>query len=290
MIEARGLSHTYRPGDPPALDGIDLILQAGEAAALMGETGAGKSTLAQILAGLLRPTRGQVLWEGRWGLESPSGPAPGRPLVGYLFQRPEHQLFEATVWEDVAFGPRRLGLSPEAVAARVHEALTLVGLDPEAMRRRSPLTLSGGEQRLAALAGLLALRPRFLILDEPAAGLDAAGTSRLRDLLARLHGAGVGLLVITHSLEDAARWAHRLLVLHQGRLVCDQPMSQALQDPDELARWGVRPPVTVELARRLRAGGLPLSPGVWDLEDLASEMARLFAPGGAGGPEAPGAG
>lgn len=276
MIEARHLSHTYRAGDPPALEGIDLTLGAGEAVALMGETGAGKSTLAQIMAGLLRPSSGQVLWEGRPALESRPRPAKDQPLVAYLFQRPEHQLFEPTVWEDVAFGPRRLGLSPETVRARVQEALALVGLDPEAMTRRSPFTLSGGEQRRAALAGLLAIQPRFLILDEPTAGLDPVGVERLTGLLGRLHRAGVGLLVITHSLEEATRWAQRLLVLQNGRLVLDRPLHEALHAPNELAALGLQPPVTLELARRLRAQGLPLRPGLWDPEVLASQIARLL--------------
>lgn len=276
MIQARQVSHTYAPGGPPALEGIDLTIGAGEAVALMGATGAGKSTLAQILAGLLRPSGGQVLWEGRPALEGLPRRAGDRPRVAYLFQHPEHQLFEPTVWDDVAFGPRRLGLAPAAVKSRVREALTLVGLDPEAMTRRSPFSLSGGEQRRAALAGLLAINPRLLILDEPAAGLDPAGVEGLTRLLGRLHRAGMGLLVITHSLEEVASWAQRLLVLHQGRLVLDQPLPQALQEPEQLARLGLEPPVTLRLASRLRARGLPLPSELSDPQALASSIARLL--------------
>jgi len=289
VIEARGISHTF-PGGVVALRGVDLTLRPGEAVALMGETGAGKSTLAQILAGLLRPSVGQVRWAGRPGPAGPWAPAGEGLRVAYLFQEAEHQLFEPTVWEDVAFGPRQLGLPGEVVQARVEEALALVGFDPEAIGGRSPFTLSGGEQRRAALAGLLATDPHVLILDEPTTGLDPAGVEGLIRLLHRLHREGMGLVVITHSLEEVAGWAERLLILHQGRLVVDEPLAQAVQRPEELARWGVEPPATLRLASRLRARGLPVPLGVTDPDALARAIAHLLdrgqaaPPGRVGGP------
>jgi len=156
-------------------------------------------------------------------------------------------------------GPGEPGASPGdgGSQARVEEALALVGLDPEAIGGRSPFTLSGGEQRRAALAGLLATDPHVLILDEPTTGLDPAGVEGLIRLLHRLHREGMGLVVITHSLEEVAGWAERLLILHQGRLVVDEPLAQAVQRPEELARWGVEPPATLRLASRLRPGACP---------------------------------
>src|SRR5690606_11714777 len=195
--------------------------------------------------------------------------------VAYLFQEAEHQLFEPTVWEDVAFGPRQLGLPGEVVQARVEEALALVGLDPEAIGGRSPFTLSGGEQRRAALAGLLATDPHVPTLDEPTHGLHPAGAERLIALRHRPPRAGRGL-VVTHSLEEVAGWAERLLILHQGRLVVDEPLAQAVQRPEELARWGVEPPATLRLASRLRARGLPVPLGVTDPDALARAIAHLL--------------
>lgn len=267
MIELRQIHHTYASGQGsrPALRGVSLTIARGEAVALMGPTGAGKSTLAQVMSGLLRPSSGEAFWDGlpvqqalRRAGRGRKQAGPGRLPVAYLFQNPEHQLFESTVFDDVAFGPRNLGIAPGEVEERVAQALEAVGLEREAMAARSPFGLSGGEQRRAALAGILALEPEILILDEPTAGLDPAGAERLLSLLEDLHRSGRGLVVVTHRLEEVAGFVERILVLQDGRLVLDGPLSTALAHPDRLAALGVEPPIPLQLAERLRRRHLPL--------------------------------
>ncbi len=257
IIAVRDLRHTYLAGTPlaaVALDGVELEVRAGEVVALLGPTGSGKSTLLQHLAGLLRPTAGQVLVAGR----DVNDPATGRRFlrehVGMLFQRPEEQLFAAYVGDDVAFGPRQLGLDREAVRERVSWAMKVTGLPFLVYKDRFTQSLSGGEQRKAALAGVLALRPRVLLLDEPTAGLDPQARRTLLATLRHLNQAeGVTLVIATHAMEDVAALAQRAYVLDQGRIVAHGTPRQLFRQPDRLTALGLEVPEVTALMHRLRA-------------------------------------
>ncbi len=264
LIDVRDLVHVYLPGTPferRALDGLSMQVLAGEAVGLAGASGSGKSTLAQHLNGLLRPTSGQVRVGG---VEIPRrGGDLGvvRAMVGLLFQFPEQQLFDETVALDVGFGPRNLGLDGEQVRERVEEALELVGLPFARFAGRSPFSLSGGERRRAALAGVLAMRPRCLVLDEPTAGLDPRSAADLLNLLARLRREqGLSLVVISHRMEDLACLVDRLVVLAQGRIAADAPLRELLGQPRWMAAQHLESPALSRLAARLDEGGLKLDP------------------------------
>ncbi|MGI9953039.1 ATP-binding cassette domain-containing protein [Moorellaceae bacterium AZ2] len=268
----------YQTGgqDIPGLVDVSLTVPPGEWLAVIGAGGSGKSTLAQIMAGLLRPTRGQVYLDGvpLWRPRGKGKPA-WRGRIGLALQQPEQQLFAETVREDVAFGPRSLGLPPEEVERRVRRSLRSVGLDQE-VAGRSPFSLSGGQQRRAALAGILALEPEVLILDEPTAGLDPAGRTLILQVLQRYHRQGNTVIFISHNMAEVAALAQRIAVLHQGRLVfCGTP-GEAFDEGADLARWGLRPPPLSELFLELRRLGAPVSPAVFSLEAAEEEILRWY--------------
>jgi energy-coupling factor transport system ATP-binding protein len=278
LIEVRDLVHVYLPGTPfekRALDGLSLDIAAGEAVGLAGASGSGKSTLAQHLNGLLRPTSGLVRVGGMEVPRRGGDLGPVRALVGLLFQFPEQQLFEETVELDVGFGPRNLDLAEGPVRDRVREALDLVGLPVDRFGGRSPFALSGGERRRAALAGVLAMRPRCLVLDEPTAGLDPRGSA---DLLALLDGLrreqGISLVVISHRMEDLARLVDRMVVLSRGRVVADCPVRELLHRPQWLAEHHLEAPPLSRLTAHLAAGGLVLEPPPLTVEE-AEEGLRV---------------
>jgi energy-coupling factor transport system ATP-binding protein len=238
-----------KPGAAPALDAVDLSVGEGECVALIGPTGSGKTTLLEVAAGLTAPTRGAARLDG-----SPPGLAL-RAAVGLVYQFPECQFFEETVFEDVAFGPRRQGLAPPEVDERVRDALVRASLDPEEFGRRHPLSLSVGEQRRAAVACILALDRPFLLLDEPTAGLDPAGRSRVVDLVAGETARRRGLVVVTHDLELADATATRVVLLDGGAVLADGPPGDVLGDGPALARAGLEMPVAHALLAGLRARG-----------------------------------
>lgn len=261
LIACRDLTHIYLRGTPMeagALHGVTLEVRTGELVAILGPTGSGKSTLIQHFNGLLRPSSGEVRVAGEdlW--------APGadrrrvRQQIGLLFQFPEYQLFEETVRRDVAFGPKNLGLGEGEVAERVEEALRQVGLDPARFGERSPFTLSGGEMRRVALAGVLAMRPRALVLDEPTAGLDPRGKEELLDRVAALHRQGLTVVLVTHSMDEAARLAGRLIVMEAGRVLLDGPPRAVFARDAEMARIGLDLPQAARLVRLLRRRGIPV--------------------------------
>ena len=257
------LQHTYSPGTPFAQDALrdlNLDLAPGERVALIGHTGSGKSTLVQILAGLLKPSAGQVLLDGCELSGGGEASKAARRRVGLVFQYPEHQLFEETVSADIAFGPRNAGLPEEEVARRVSWAMKLVGLDEAEHGACSPFQLSGGQMRRVALAGILALRPEYLILDEPSAGLDPKGRDEIYGQLLRLQAeTGMGILLVTHNMEDAARLAQRLVVLDQGQLLLDGSPQQIFQNEGTLLKsCGLEPPGVTKLMSALTQAGLPL--------------------------------
>ncbi len=285
LIRVENLTHVYAPGTPferVALRQVNLQIAAGERVGILGPTGSGKSTLAQHLAGLLKPTAGRVLVDGvpvHSALRLRSGHAPRdhRLQVGIAFQYPEDQIFEQTVFREVAFGPRNLGLGETEVAARVRWALEMVDLDPETMSQRMPFTLSGGEMRRVALAGILALRPRVLILDEPTAGQDPQSR---RGLLARIlawqEETGLTLIIISHALEELEQGVERLVILKEGQVVADGPTRRVLSDVPLLNAVGLDMPEHVKLLRALRQRGRKVRTDLLSVAETATEIAHVW--------------
>ncbi|HSK69826.1 MAG TPA: energy-coupling factor transporter ATPase [Candidatus Limnocylindria bacterium] len=268
------VTYVYRSGplSNQALEDVSLTIGDGEIVALIGHTGSGKSTLAQHLNGLLAPNSGRVLVDGRDVNEKDAGRKALRLSVGLVFQYPEHQLFEETVFKDVAFGPRNMGLGEEEIDARVREAMQTVGLDPEEVGPRSPFELSGGQMRRVALAGVLAMKPRVLVLDEPTAGLDPRGRDFLLGDLKKLNDAGTTIVLISHSMDDVVRLARRVVVLERGRVVMDGTPREVFSQGERLAAMGLDVPQAFRLARILREGGVALGDAM-TMEELADALA-----------------
>jgi energy-coupling factor transport system ATP-binding protein len=258
---------------------VNLDIGPGERVGILGPTGSGKSTLVQHLAGLLEPTAGQVWLDGVAAHARTAAARARRRRVGLAFQYPEDQIFEQTVFREVAFGPRYVGLGEAEIAARVRWALEMVGLDPPAMEGRMPLTLSGGEMRRVALAGILALRPEVLILDEPTAGLDPRGR---RELLERVRAwqaqIGFTLVMVSHNLGELARVAERAIVLARGQVVADGPARQVLSDAKSLRAAGLDVPQTVALLQALRQAGWEVRTDRLLLEEAVEEIAHAAGP------------
>lgn len=261
-----------------ALADIDFTLADGEFLGVAGHTGSGKSTLVQHMNGLVHPTRGRVLFDGQ-DLADKRVAQKCRGKVGLVFQYPEHQLFAATVREDVAFGPRNLGLSTEEVERRVRAALEDVHLDPEEVGGKSPFELSGGQQRRVAFAGVLAMEPRVLVLDEPVAGLDPVAREEFLSLIAELHGAGRAVVMVSHSMDDLARLADRVLVLNEGRLFFLGTPTEVFARGEELRAIGLDVPAAQKLAAELRKEGFDLPRDLYGLESLADDLARALTGG-----------
>jgi len=271
LIECRNLTHVYLKGTPleaVALQDVTLSVEAGEFVGIIGPTGSGKSTLIQHFNALLRPTGGALRVAGI-DLANPRADVKTlRQQVGLVFQYPEHQLFEETVYDDVAYGPRNLRLNENEVGERVAESLALVGVDPNRFGRRSPFSLSGGEMRRVAIAGVLAMRPRVLVLDEPAAGLDPKGKEEILGQIRALHQAqGLTVLLVTHSMDEAAQLVRRLVVLARGRVVMDGPVREIFRRAQDLAALGLGIPAIAELMLRLRGSGLPVSPDTLTVDE-----------------------
>jgi len=281
-ILIENMSHVYQPGSPfkaDALTDISLTIEDGELLALIGHTGSGKSTLAQHLNGLLQPTSGRVLVDGRDINEKGADRRALRQRVGLLFQYAEYQLFEETVYKDIAFGPKNQGLTGEKLDQRVREAFALVHL-PEETLEKSPFELSGGQMRRVALAGVLAMNPSVLVLDEPIAGLDPKGREELMQIIGELHEKGVTIVLISHNMDDVARMATRVAVLDKGRLAMHGTPREVFSRGDELNAMGLDVPQTVQLCRELRKGGLQVPDCLTD-EELADAIA-LALKGGEG--------
>jgi energy-coupling factor transport system ATP-binding protein len=277
IIITRGLTHAYRSGRSTiaALDGVSMAIARGSCAAIVGLTGSGKSTLVQHFNGLLRPTSGVVIVDG---VDVGARSADLRQLrrrVGMLFQSPEGQLFAPTVQADVAFGPRRLGLPPQDVAERVRDALNAVGLPAAAYARRSPFDLSGGQMRRVALAGVLALAPAVLVLDEPTVGLDAAARAEFYAYVERARRErGVTVVLVSHDMAEVAALADQVFVLHAGRLVAQGAPREVFAQGEQLLQWGLLAPPLAELLQRLRALGIALPGEVAMLDEAAAWLER----------------
>ncbi|HOQ62859.1 MAG TPA: energy-coupling factor transporter ATPase [Clostridia bacterium] len=275
------LSHHYRSGPrvSVALEDISLTIHDGELLALIGHTGSGKSTLAQHLNGLLEPTSGRVLVDGEDINQKGARRRALRFRVGLVFQYPEHQLFEETVFKDIAFGPKNMGLTGQQVDQRVREAMARVGLDFEEMKDRSPFELSGGQMRRVALAGVLAMQPRVLVLDEPTAGLDPRARDFLLGDIKRLNQEGTTVVMISHAMDDVARLATRVAVLEKGRLVMQGSTLEVFSQQERLAAMGLDIPDGFKLARRLRQAGLNMADHVHP-EEIADALAAAIRGGG----------
>lgn len=264
-IEIDSVSYIYMENTPlshTALHDVSLVINEGEFTAIAGETGAGKSTLMQLIGGLIQPTSGIVSVDGvPLGKRTPKNDMEDRSAhfrVGMVFQYPEHQLFEETVYEDIAFGPRNQGLPEAEVERRVQESMELVHL-PQIYRERSPFALSGGERRRTAIAGVLALAPRYLVLDEPAAGLDPRGREELLSMLSTLHRErSMSIVLVSHSMEDILHSAERLILLANGRVVGAGAPCDIFRNTELLEQASLIPPHLLRLGKKIEEIGFPV--------------------------------
>lgn len=278
IIVTRHLYHTYQTGSlsKAALVDINLEIEAGSCVAIIGVTGSGKSTLVQHFNGLLRPTQGNVVVAG---IDVGSKGVDLRTLrrrVGMLFQFPEAQLFAPTVYADVAFGPQRMGISRREVRSRVFKALDTVGLPHQQYAGRSPFDLSGGQMRRAALAGVLAMSPTILVLDEPTVGLDAEGRAEFYSYLQRIqHEQGVTIVLVTHDMTEVANLADRMFILHDGRLVMQGTPRAIFAEVEQLRTWGLAAPPLSELLAALRAQGIAIPASVFTLDEAFDALQEL---------------
>lgn len=274
-------SNTPKPlwGNPEgkkwALCNITFTLEDGEFLGIAGHTGSGKSTLIQHMNGLIHPTAGRVLVDGV-DIADKKAAAAARSNVGVVFQYPEHQLFAANVYDDVAFGPRNMGLSSDEVDARVRESLAQVALDFDEIREKSPFELSGGQQRRVAFAGVLAMRPTKLILDEPVAGLDPAARNDFLALISDLHESGLTVVMVSHTMDDLARYCDRVLVLKEGSLFALGTPEEVFSHAEELREIGLGVPSAQKLANDLKEAGIHLNGKLYDTESLADALAALY--------------
>jgi len=275
-IEVRDLTHIYNKGstsESRALSGVSFRIEDGEFVGLIGPTGSGKSTLIQHLNGLLKPSSGQVLVDGVDIWQKGMSLRTLRQKVGLVFQFPEQQVFEETVREDIAFGPKNLGLSPEEIDRRVREACGIVGLS-EDLLDRSPFELSGGQLRRVAIAGVVSMRPKVLVLDEPAAGLDPRGRDDVLMNVSKMHRMGMTVILVSHNMEDVARLCQRLLVLNEGRLVADGVPRDIFSRLEFVKEIGLRPPEVVALMEGLRNRGWDVRVDVVNVEEAFAEIMK----------------
>ncbi|MGN0411034.1 MAG: energy-coupling factor transporter ATPase [Candidatus Fimousia sp.] len=255
-IKLENISYQYRDSSRrKALSNVSLEIKPGEFIGIVGHTGSGKSTLIQHLNGLLKPDEGKVLFDGSDIYQEGYSLKELRGKVGLSFQYPEHQLFEVTVFEDVCFGPKNLGLSQEEVKGRAREALQMVGMD-EKYYEKSPFELSGGQKRRVAIAGILAMHPQYFILDEPTAGLDPIGRDKILELLKRLHeNQGITIILVSHSMEEIANYVDRILVMDQGCLLYDDVPKEVFKHKEKLEEIGLAVPFYMYLMEDLRERG-----------------------------------
>lgn len=281
VICIRHLFYTYAVSQAavrrPALIDISLDIARGSCAALVGVTGSGKSTLVQHINGLLRPGRGRVLVDGIDAGAPQADLQELRRRVGMLFQFPEAQLFERTVFADVAFGPRRLGLTRRELRTRVLGALDLVGLPWREYASRSPFALSGGQRRRVALAGVLAMRPKILVLDEPGVGLDAEGKAEFYRYIQAMRGQGLTVVLVSHDMAEVATLADRLFVLYQGRLVMQGEPRAIFARPADLRACDLVPPPLSTLLMQLRQRGLQVPAELMTVDEVAQFLLRRRA-------------
>ena len=277
-IRTEGLTHVYSAGTPfeqTAIEDVSLTIPAGQLAAVIGHTGSGKSTFIQHLDALLQPTSGRVLLDGEDINRDKYARRDVKWKVGLVFQYPEYQLFEETVYRDIAFGPRNMKLSESEIDERVREAARFTGVD-EALFERSPLELSGGQKRRIAIAGVIAMRPEVLILDEPTAGLDPAGCAQLLGNIRRYREeSGSTVLLVSHSMDEVAQLAERIIVFDRGHVALDGTPAEVFAQAGRLTEIGLNVPRAAEIAAALRRRGLAVPEGVFTHEQLLKALLRL---------------
>ncbi len=276
------LTHTYQPNTPSArvaVDNVSLTINEGEFFGIIGHTGSGKSTFIQHLNGLIQPTSGRVLVDG-FDMSDRKQRQKGRALVGMVFQYPDYQLFDSTVLDDVMFGPKNLGQSAEEAKANTEAAMRTVGLDPAFFSEKSPFELSGGEKRRAALAGIIAMKPKYLVLDEPMAGLDPSGRREVIATIANLRAElGCTVIMVSHSMEDVARSAERIAVFNEGKLFAVGTPDEIFSRTNELIEMGLDAPQTARLAKALRERGIPVPESIYTNEQFIDWLERTVKTG-----------
>ena len=278
-IALEHVNYVYSPGtayEKMALKDVSLEIPQGQFVGIIGHTGSGKSTLIQHLNGLMKATSGKILYEGQDVYGEGYDMRALRGQVGLVFQYPEHQLFEVDVISDVCFGPKNQGLSSEECEQRAREALDLVGF-PEKYYRQSPFELSGGQKRRVAIAGVLAMKPKVLVLDEPTAGLDPKGRDEILDQVERLHKeTGMTVVLVSHSMEDVARYVERIIVMNRGEKMLDGAPAEVFRHYKELEQVGLAAPQVTYVMHDLKDRGFPVSPDATTIEEAAEEIMRSF--------------
>ena len=278
-VEARDLTHTYNvdsPFESTALDKVSFSIRDGEFIGIIGHTGSGKSTLIQHLNGLLKPTSGTVVVDGLDLMAKETNMKDVRRRIGLVFQYPEYQLFEETVYQDIAFGPKNLGLESDEIDRRVRDACRLVDLDFDQLAQKSPFELSGGQKRRVAIAGVLAMEPGILILDEPTAGLDPYGRDYILGLVERWHHEGKTILMVSHSMDDVARLADRIFVMNHGRLEMQGTPDEIFSHEDRLRQIGLDVPAVTTLAGELSRRGFDLPPHIHTMDEMEQALVNVL--------------
>ncbi|MDO5778947.1 MAG: energy-coupling factor transporter ATPase [Clostridium sp.] len=279
-IKIENLTHVYMPKTPfekKALDNVNLVIEDGEFLALIGHTGSGKSTLIQHLNGLLEPTSGRILVDDIDLTNKETKLTDIRKKIGLVFQYPEYQLFEETIEKDIAFGPNNLGLSKEVVSERVKKSMEMVGLDYETYKDVSPFDLSGGQKRRVAIAGVIAMEPKVLILDEPTAGLDPKGRDDILEQIKILHEKyKMTIVLVSHSMEDVGKLAEKIIVMNKGKVALMGKPSEIFKEVEILEEIGLAVPQVTYLMRALKEKGFNVSDEVFTVEEGSKELLRVL--------------
>lgn len=278
------LNYVYMQGGPyetKALDDVSLTIHDGEFVGLIGHTGSGKSTLVQHLNGLILPTSGKITVDGMDLADKNTDKRAIRRRVGLVFQYPENQLFEETVAKDIAFGPKNLGLDEAEIDRRVRTAMRRVALDYDKLSQRSVFELSGGQMRRVAIAGVLAMEPQTLVLDEPCAGLDPKGREEILGLISDLHReSGATIVMVSHSMDDVAALAERVIVMNHGKVAMDGAPREVFSRGEELRAIGLDVPQAVELAQKLREKGFDVPECIYKIEEVRAAVEAIVGKGG----------
>ncbi len=282
-IKVENVSYVYGEGTPfrvAALDGVSLDIKKGRLTGIIGHTGSGKSTLLQMLNGLVKPDSGAVFVGDDDIYSDKKLRREAAFRVGLVFQYPEYQLFEDTVRRDISFGPKNMGLSDDEINARVEEAARFVGLSPEILEK-SPFDISGGQKRRVAIAGILAMRPEILVLDEPASGLDPVGRREIFGGLEKYRQeTGTTMVIVSHSMEDMARYADDIVVFENGKVAMQGAKEEVFAREEELSKIGLRLPQITRLVRELRRRGLDISENIYSVDDALREISEKYGKGG----------
>lgn len=279
-IKIENLVHVYMPKSPfekVALDNVNIEINDNEFVALIGHTGSGKSTLIQHMNGLLKPTSGRIIVDGEDITKEGFKLTDIRKKVGLVFQYPEYQLFEETIEKDIEYGPRNLGLDQEEITRRVKNAMKMVGLDYDIYRNKSPFDLSGGQKRRVAIAGVIAMEPKILILDEPTAGLDPKGRDDILEQIKKLHTEyKMTIILVSHSMEDVGRLAQRIIVMNNGNVALEGTPAQVFKEIDTLENIGLAVPQVTYLMRALKEKGFNVSDEVYTINQGKEELLRIL--------------